>query len=486
MTTVRGDAQTAIRTRESPHANSMLANTALTRILAVAVIVRALYVLGAWLTTRDPLAFHGLDSGTYLTPAAELLANGTFTTAGSPELKRTPGYPLLLLPGLWLGMPTLTALVLQVVLSTLVVAAVYALARRTFNDERIAIIAAAIYAVEPLAIEYTALLAPETLYTVLAVAALLLLVDHMRHGRNAPLLVSMAVLSAATYVRPAGYYLPFVIVLFLALLAVLRKAWKQLPHLALAAVVAAVVVLPWQLRNRQYGFDGFSAVSAQNLYFYNLPAVRAAQEGTSFYQMQANIGYGGEERYLQVHPEQRSWSAGERFEYMAREGARAMRENPLVYARIHLAGMFRIMFDPGTIGLLKPYRLYPESGGLLDRIVTHGLLDGVLFLIRTRPCTGLLLVGMGTVLVGLWLLAFRGVVARRRFRDPVILLLVACIAYAVVIAGGPGSVGRFRHPAMPLICVLAAAGARALWETWERRGGGSRRARAVEPNAAVA
>jgi hypothetical protein len=32
------------------------------------------------------------------------------------------------------------------------------------------------------------------------------------------------------------------------------------------------------------------------------------------------------------------------------------------------------------------------------------------------------------------------------------------MGYYMAIAGGPGDWGRFRHPAMPIICVLAADG----------------------------
>jgi len=55
-------------------------------------------------------------------------------------------------------------------------------------------------------------------------------------------------------------------------------------------------------------------------------------------------------------------------------------------------------------------------------------------------------------------LALRGFFARGRVLDPATVVLVLTIAYFVTIAGGPVAVGRFRHPAMPFVSVLAGMG----------------------------
>ena len=440
----------------------------LLRVLLVAAMVRVLYALGAWLVTRDPSVFHGPDSESYLAPARELLSRGAFTLGGDPELKRTPGYPLLLLPGLWLGHPNLTVAALQIALSTATVWGVYAVASRALDDSRAAVTAAALYALEPLSVRYAAAVSSETLHTAMVVGALVLALGYLRDGRFAQILAATTLLAAAAYVRPAGYYLPFGLLLLLALLAMIARAWKRLPHVALSALAAGAVLLPWQLRNRALGFDGFSAITALNMYFYNGAAIRAAKEGKSYYEMQAAMGFNDDEAYLRIHPEQRTWRPGERFEHMRAEGARLVRENLPLYTRLHVAGMVRVLLDPAAIDLLKPYRLYPEQGGLLDRIVTHGVWDGLLYLFRTRPFAASWLIGLGIVLGVVYLLALRGLLVQRHFLEPSVILLVACIAYFVVIAGGPVAVSRFRHPAMPMLCVLAAAGIHAPWRRIRR------------------
>lgn len=122
---------------------------------------------------RNPAAFTAPDTRTCGGPATELLHHGTFTTQGRPEVFRTPGYPLLLLPGLGTGQLTAVTIAIQIALSLLTVAGVFALALAVTVTEnaRAAAAAAGVYAVEPLSVEYASLLLTETLFTALLVCA---------------------------------------------------------------------------------------------------------------------------------------------------------------------------------------------------------------------------------------------------------------------------------------------------------------------------
>ncbi len=62
---------------------------------------------------------------------------------------------------------------------------------------------------------------------------------------------------------------------------------------------------------------------------------------------------------------------------------------------------------------------------------------------------------MALVLVALWALAIRGLLEAAR-RNRLCTFFLVCVAgYFLVISGGPAAAGRFRHPIMPLICLLA-------------------------------
>ena len=440
---------------------------ALLWVIVLSLVIRVVYIVGAW-RVKGESVFYEPDTVTYLEPARELLTSGTFGRRGEPELQRTPGYPLFLVPAELSGHLTLAVLVSNVVLSACTVLGAYALASRLFGDSRVGIAAAALYAIEPLSIASTGMIASESLFTAMATWALVLIVDYVRSERTRHLLSGIAVLAVAAYVRPAGYYLPFGLIALLGVAAVARRAWNRLPQLAWAAALAVAVVLPWHLRNRALGYRGFSAAAGTIMYFANAAAVKAAREGVPFVEMQAAMGNLDNERYFRLHPEQRAWRPGDRFSYMREQGAAIVGENPALYARIHVAGMARVAFDPGAIALLRPYGLYPKAGGLLNRMVTYGLANAIAYLFRTNlPATVVLLV-LGALLLTEYVLALHAVLTRRRFLELSVLIVVATIAYFIVIAGGPIGYGRFRHPAMPLVCALAASGLLAAIERWRR------------------
>jgi hypothetical protein len=56
----------------------------------------------------------------------------------------------------------------------------------------------------------------------------------------------------------------------------------------------------------------------------------------------------------------------------------------------------------------------------------------------------------------------------RAIPEPAILVVSLIMDYYMAIAGGPGDWGRFRHPAMPIICVLAEYGLCAVWSRFSR------------------
>jgi len=438
---------------------------ALAWILAIAVVVRVLFAIGAWLVATDVTVFHVSDTGTYIAPARELLTNGTFTRGGRPELVRTPGYPLLLVPGIWLGRVEATTITLQIVLSVLTVAGVYVLGRRLCASRRVALVAAALYAVEPLSVIYSSMLVTETLFTFLVVWSLVLIVAYTRESRLTALVGGTALLTASAYVRPAGYFLPFSLVAVLGGYAALRRSWSVLRDLALAAASIVVVVAPWQLRNRALGFHGISAISAENLYFYSAAGLRAARGHTSLEAAQVAMGYRNDSVYLALHPDQRAWRPGERFQFMADEGAREVLADLPRYAPIHVAGMARVLFSPGVHEVLMLYGLPPVHGGFRDRVRTEGLGNGLIQVWRTNAIAIVLLGVLGLVLGTMYWLAVRGLVLGEHWRDPATVLVLASVAYFVTIAGGPAGESRFRHPVMPLVCVLAAAGVAATART---------------------
>ena len=170
------------------------------RVLGLALFLRTLLPISGYFYTRDATIFYTPDTASYIVPARELVAHHRFFSDGAPELIRTPGYPLLLIPGLLLGRLELVTVTLQILFSCFTVFMVYRTACLLFEREDIAIVAAGLYAIDPLSILFASLLAPETLFTAIVMVALYYLVGHLRRQAQGDLLVSATALAASVYV----------------------------------------------------------------------------------------------------------------------------------------------------------------------------------------------------------------------------------------------------------------------------------------------
>jgi 4-amino-4-deoxy-L-arabinose transferase-like glycosyltransferase len=431
-------------------------------VLSLALLLRILLPTFAYVYTHDTTIFQSSDTGTYVVPAQELITQHRFFANGSPEIVRTPGYPVLLIPSLLVGHLLLVTIFLQVLFSCFTVYIVYRTALLLFDSESTALVAAGLYAIEPLSVLYTGIVLTETVFAALVMLWLYFLLRYMKRSSPGDLVISGVLLASSVYVRPVGYFLPLIITLALSgwvLLGTQPFKLRMLVHAAAFLVVSLGLMVPWQMRNeRETGYSGFSAVAPYDMYFFKAASVLAAREGVPYYQVQRQLGYEDDRTYFALHPEQKTWSFAQRLKYMNGEARRILFGSPLTYARIHLEGVARTMLDPGAVDYLKFFNLYPKRGGLLGKVVDVGFLHVIGLLFVQHP-----LVFWSNALLApllLFLLASASLVlfSKKLMTQPQIVAIIAIAAYFIVIAGGPGAVCRYRHPAMPLICVLAGYG----------------------------
>jgi len=426
-----------------PHISSLAV------IMCVALCTRALLPLVAYSLTNDPHIFKLPDTSSYLACAESLSRTGSFAVGGVPEIVRTPGYPILLAPGILLGHVTAVTILLQLCLGCATVWLVY---RTTFlltKSGTAAAIAGFACAVEPLSVLYCSLLLAETLFAAALMLFLFLLLRYMQTGKSACLIAAACALSAAVYVRPIAYWLPLVMAIVLVAARRREKRGKSVIGAFAFLGICAVFIGSWQVRNfRETGYRGFSGIGEQALYFYDAAAVEAAVCGEPYYTVQKRMGYNNASLDA---------SNAEGLERIAAEAKRIILAHPVVFATLYVKGIVRTMFDPAAIDYLKFLGCYREGSGLLGKIVDRGILDAMFELSRTRPAlfwTNLILGLLLSVYFAGALLSFAG--ARTR---AVPLAAVAIVAlYFVILSGGPNALGRFRHPVMPLICILAGCG----------------------------
>jgi hypothetical protein len=409
------------------------------------------------------------DTSSYLEPGRNLLLHGRFYADGVPDLVRTPGYPLFLAITSLGGMPS-TA-VIQVILSVFSVLLVWKLGRTAFGDERIALIAAWIFAFEPISIIFSVDLLSETLFLALLLLSMERIAEFLR-GRSLRVLAMAGLwLTAATFVRPVTYYLPFALAvgLFIVLARVPGLRWKA-PAVLLISVLPWLVA--WQIRNKiETGYSGFTSAMELNLYFYDAAGVIARIENRDLFDVNKELGIirftNNSQQfylyppYLALHPEQAGWNQGQRLAFMRSEAMRIIRAHYGVFLHECLRSFFRIIFEPGAglyYGLLYPDAPNHVIGLARDKGIAREMIE----LANAYPWVAVEKAAFAVVLLGLYLFAARGIL-RVGMHNACVWLLLGISLYFIAIstmAGVQNAGARFRLPIMPFVCILAAAGVR--------------------------
>jgi hypothetical protein len=427
--------------------------------LAAAAAIRLALMIVAHARNRiNP--FSQIDTSSYLLPGRNLLFHGSFVFQdGQPYLSRTPGYPLFLalttLPGMEF------AVLVQVILSALTVVLVWRLARGIFEDDRIALLSAWIFAFEPVSIFNSIALMSETLFLVLFLLSLERLVQFLRGHRLLVLAQAGIFLAAATFVRPVTYYLPVPLALglFLVLARVPALRWK-------APAVLLLTALPWlaawQIRNWvETGFSGFSSIGVENPYFYDTADLIARTEHRPAFQVMRELGGGGRSNYFAAHPEQVGWSQAQRLAFMKSETDKVVRQHLGLVLLSRIQGSARVVFSPAANDLLLQLALVDPAEVMKMRAGLHAQdpLYAASEFADAHPFVGALMAGLEILLLGTYFLAVKGVL-RGGVPGACLWLLFGVWLYFMAISGGAQGGGRYRLPVMPILCILAAAGVR--------------------------
>ena len=408
--------------------------------LVLLVVLGCIVVRGAVALTvyeADPHVATQADSPTYLEPALALLDHGRFSESANdrqPEFLRTPGYPAFIaLVYLVAGHHVVALLLAQVLLGAATVLVLFALGRRMGSDA-VGLLAAALLVFEPLQLYTTGSVLTESLATLLL--ALVALFGFIVFAAPAPtrrvaFLLGLA-LAVATLVRPVMYYLPLVVVAFVASTVVRRRTtWRDACRVLAALLVPLVVLVGgWQLRNHEaVGSWRVSGIEGKNLYLFRAAEIVAAREHTHLAVAQARL-------LAELGP-LGSTRQGPYYERMYRRGLAIVEGHPLLAVEDAL-------------------------GGLVDEVTSARSRFFAYIGLRDPPP---LLGDLATLLlVALYAFAVVGVVAVVRARRDLLghAFVLAVAVYVLVASAGPeafaGRGERFRAVIMPIVVLYAARG----------------------------
>lgn len=337
-----------------------------------------------------------------------------------PSAWKAPLYPLWV--GLWYSLfgphPVVVELI-QALLAPISVLLTWLLARRLFDD-RVAIVAAWIVAVFPLAWEFFGLLYSEALAIPLTLGVLLLFL-----GRGAPsngrAAAVGALIGVALLVRPSSGFL-----LVGALAAwIVAAGWRRGTGATLIALAASILVIaPWTVRNLVTDGIGFVPLSVQDSAAYGTFNSTSASDPVYPYAWRPAIA---DPPDVLVNPpateaDLRSGLQDAAFEYIG--------DHPFSVAEAFFWNGLSRFWD-----VRRP-------GRALDEVPFEGRSEAV-----TAIGLGIYYVLLIAAIVALWRL--------RRRREILIPLLAMALACSVIHTSASGT--RYRAPLEPLIAILAAS-----------------------------
>jgi 4-amino-4-deoxy-L-arabinose transferase-like glycosyltransferase len=436
-------------------------DTGVLTVLAAALVLRIAIPLFALAVVKSEPQFSEPDTDGYLRVATQWRETGSYALQGEPEIVRTPGYPLLLMPGVVAGQVEAVTIGLQILLACLTVWLVYRTTLSAFGDRTIALTAAWLLACEPLSTIYTSKLLSETLFTTILAAASYLLVRHVSSRSWRSLTAAAVAVAAAAYVRPIAYFLPLWIAV--TLLAVGWRQPRERRRVAFQAMAFAglgmALLVPWQIRNwLEADYAGFSAISDVNLYYYEALPVVVEQRGIGPAERdRARIEAGATNlaTYLRQHPEQTDWPSARRYRFLRDEAVQIIRAHPLDWARLHLAGMLHSLTDSGRNAWLGFFRLIDTSEAASGP-GPQNLWQRLSLAAARHPLVLAIHALLAAILLIYLVLAAVGVLVARG--NSASLVILSFFLYLLLLSGGDAGYHRFRLPLTPAICIFAACG----------------------------
>ena len=373
---------------------------------------------------------------------------------------RTPGYPLYLA---LVQQNALFAILGQIIFSLIGVWITYLLAKRLFDDENIALIAAAFFAVSQESITHSYYLLTETLFTLLLLLAVFFLARYRDQKKWIHILLSALFMGYAILTRPIAIYIPFLLV---SLLWIDRGSWKlKLQNSIVFTIIVFLMVGVWVFRNDQvHQLPAVSSISSTNLLYYNAASLKAWQSGENeaivrkelqkeVDEMMASSGIQKTEANVSAMEKDLAWSI--------------IMQNPVQYGIIHLKSDINNLL-PDT-DLLEVLSITSGQSGTLDYIKQNGLFAGIAYYFGGSYLPILLLLPFILVLCLEYVGGLIGTIWVIKKKDwYVLLVLLIPILYGLLIPGSPSN-PRFRVPVMPYLVILAACGISVVIQKYKER-----------------
>ena len=370
----------------------------------------------------------------------------------SPEISRTPGYPVFL----WLLPGWRAAIFVQCVISAATCFLAGAFSYRRWGT-KVGALTAIMLAVNVPSIVYSDKIMTEVLFTGLLTAGFVSELSALKSptmGRKSWLFlwIGSFLFAAAVLVRPIGQVLLFLIAIP-PVLVLRREGWlRRMAVVACLILMLTLAIVGWSQRNwRKTGIRTFSTVGAFNLYYFRAAGVAAYSSGRGLIDVWRTWDQVKPEemgpramKILMAHPMATAYTTVRGFVYVSLIPDRG----PL--AKLIGAEAFEAIKDPGSFRVFET--LKAKNGGLASIYADE---------CDSSPFMAILLIFQTVTILFVWVgiaLALRAISLRSSDYDFSLIFLLAVALALLLLASGPEATARFRIPAMPFLSVVAAVG----------------------------
>jgi 4-amino-4-deoxy-L-arabinose transferase-like glycosyltransferase len=426
----------------------------LTLVLLTAFFLRAMLIT---YVVSYPERIIQSDARGYDQLARNIVAGNGFSKSSSepfqPDNQRTPIYPsfIAFLYGLFDHRFDIV-LYAQAIVGTLTLLFIYALARLTIHPKA-GLPAAALLAISPHSITYSAILWSDTLFTFIFTASVLATVVMYKRLTLNWVVISGFLAGLATLTHPRVLYLPLVFAVLLAVILCVKKMkmGKFGLYVGLFLLVFNLVLVPWRIRNLVvFDVPNISSASGLNMLFYGAALTEASLTGEAHWEVVKT--FENELVATGVHPRDEARYANAAFKL----GLEKILEHPVTYMWVHTTGTLK-SFLPGTLtfnylitGQYNDYFSTPFSLLIVKSPDIHSLVEAV----EDIPAMVWLYIVFSIIyLAAIYVGAGFGFLKLSQARPWAGLFLGVSLYLALV--AGPAGTPRFHLPIIPLLIIVA-------------------------------
>ena len=249
----------------------------------ILILVLSKVVLGFYLEKFNADFFFTTDSYEYIIPANEICENGRYyNTFNEPEIRRTPGTSIFLLPAVCLDLNLSNYVFLLNLVMVLLSAFFTYKIVRLFDIKVNYVFIFAIFLIDPTLSKHQFNILSDILFLFWFNLTLYLLIYGLKKNNFLYFLFGFLLITLDTFIRPITLYLPYYLSIFLILFYSINSSFRnKFKYPLLIACILGVIIhfsLTQLWANRNYQTTGikiFTYLQAENNYFYKTAGIIA-------------------------------------------------------------------------------------------------------------------------------------------------------------------------------------------------------------------